>query len=277
MCNKNLNKKIFLMAIFLLLIGAACSDNSLEGDKTIMSNVKTEDLNSIKNMRIYFGHQSVGYNIVAGIEDLIKDKIIPEINLVRLEDSAEFPEYYFAHSSIGKNGYPNVKCDDFSDKINFMNSNNIGYALLKFCYVDIRRETNVDEMFEYYSKTMDSLISKYPQIKFILVTVPLTERGPWFKRFIKGIMGENEYQDIANKKRCEFNDMLISRYKDNPVFDLAKIESTRPDGTRTEYEIDGKTYYYLFDGYTMDGGHLNEAGRKKVAYELILTLAKLES
>jgi len=41
-----------------------------------------------------------------------------------------------------------------------------------------------------------------------------------------------------------------------PLFDLAAIESTAPDGTRASFMKDGKTYYQMVSDYTHDGGHL---------------------
>ena len=61
----------------------------------------------------------------------------------------------------------------------------------------------------------------------------------------------------------------------NRLFDLATIESTRPDGTRSGFEKDGKTYYSLVPEYTYVSGHLNEAGRRVVAKRLLLFLANL--
>ncbi len=70
--------------------------------------------------------------------------------------------------------------------------------------------------------------------------------------------------------------MLIKQYEGKePIFDIAKIESTFPDGTRSSFTKDGKTYYSMVPEYTYDGGHLNETGRKKVAEQLLILLAQL--
>lgn len=59
------------------------------------------------------------------------------------------------------------------------------------------------------------------------------------------------------------------------IFDLAKIESTYSDGSRETFTAQGQTYYSLIPDYTDDGGHLNEAGRKKVSEQLLLFLSNL--
>jgi len=59
------------------------------------------------------------------------------------------------------------------------------------------------------------------------------------------------------------------------ILDIAKIESTRPDDTRRAFSLNGRTYYSMAPEYTTDGGHLNETGRKKVAEQLLISLANL--
>ena len=54
-------------------------------------------------------------------------------------------------------------------------------------------------------------------------------------------------------KAEQFNELLIKEYDGKePVFDLAEIESTRPDGRRETFTKDGKTYYSLIPDYTYD-------------------------
>jgi hypothetical protein len=60
-----------------------------------------------------------------------------------------------------------------------------------------------------------------------------------------------------------------------PVFDLAVLESTRPDGSRVSYTQGADTVYTLAPEYTNDGGHLNEAAKRMVAEQLLIFLARL--
>ena len=70
--------------------------------------------------------------------------------------------------------------------------------------------------------------------------------------------------------------MLKKEYEDKePILDIAKIESTFPNGTRSLFTKDGKTYYSMAPEYTYDGSHLNETGRKKVAEQLLIFMANL--
>ncbi|MCK5076580.1 MAG: hypothetical protein KAR38_09400, partial [Calditrichia bacterium] len=72
----------------------------------------------------------------------------------------------------------------------------------------------------------------------------------------------------------EYNELLKETFKDEPVFNLAKVESTYPDGSRESFTQNGKTYYSLIRNYTYDGGHLNELGRQIAAKELMKVLAE---
>jgi hypothetical protein len=73
--------------------------------------------------------------------------------------------------------------------------------------------------------------------------------------------------------RTRFNDILRKYYSEKePFFDLAKAESTFPDGKRETFEVDGKTYEAMVPMYSDDGGHLNELGRSHIAVLFLLTL-----
>jgi hypothetical protein len=60
-----------------------------------------------------------------------------------------------------------------------------------------------------------------------------------------------------------------------PVFDLARVESTLADGTRSIATWNGRTFPVLAAPYTDDDGHLNQAGRLLAARELLAVLASV--
>ena len=55
--------------------------------------------------------------------------------------------------------------------------------------------------------------------------------------------------------------------------DIAYFESTYPDGKRSTFTKEGKSYFDLAPEYTYDDGHLNEKGRQWVAEHLLNFLA----
>ena len=50
------------------------------------------------------------------------------------------------------------------------------------------------------------------------------------------------------------NALIRGEYAGRHLFDLAAIESTKPDGTRVSGRYDNQGYFALYDGYTSDSG-----------------------
>ena len=90
-------------------------------------------------------------------------------------------------------------------------------------------------------------------------------------------MGKKDIWEYdANIRKNEFNDLLRKEYSGKePIFDLAYVESTFPDGRRSTFTKAGETYYSMAPEYTYDDGHLNETGRKRAAEQLLVLLANL--
>ena len=85
----------------------------------------------------------------------------------------------------------------------------------------------------------------------------------------------NVYPD-SNIRKNKYNELLIKEYKDKePVFDIAKFESTYSNGKRSTFTKQDKTWFSLAPEYTYDDGHLNETGRGKVAEQLLILLVNL--
>ena len=91
---------------------------------------------------------------------------------------------------------------------------------------------------------------------------------------IKLLLDKPVWVDDANAKRHEFSRLVRETYDSHLIIDIAEAESTRPDGTRQQYTKGGQTYYTLVPGYTTDGGHLNDIGKKWVAEEMVRVIAR---
>ena len=232
------------------------------------------DLETVGKMRVYFGHQSVGRNILQGLKEIAAEARSSAITFVSLEEATTLSGPFFAESTIGENGNPDSKCDAFRnviDREQFGDSLDIAFA--KFCYVDIHAGTNVEEMFAYYRQTISTLQREHPNVRIMHTTVPLTTSSAGWKRMIKKIIGRSDVSDIEAYKRSAFNEMILQEYGKTLVFDLAAIESRKSDGTKSSFDFEGKTVYTLLPEYTDDGGHLNQKGQRVVARELLRTLA----
>ena len=258
----------------LVLSLCACQPGSSEiADSFTMTDKIKNDLAVVSQARIFFGHQSVGNNIITGIKDIQKEAGRHDISIIEMGDETEYPPSFLLHSKVGENTDPASKCDDFRRMIDHQLTGKIDYAMLKFCYIDINDRSDVEAVFEHYQRTLDALKAGHPDITFIHVTAPLrhSESGPGI--WIRELLRKPNRSKLDNIKRNIFNDMLHSTYPDDPIFDLAASESTYPDGRRETFRYNGNTYFGLIGSYTSDGGHLNETGRKHVATDLIHSLA----
>lgn len=256
---------------FLILLGNG--GVMAQGKYKSIKDVNDSDWEKLKTKKIYFGHQSVGYNVMDGMGDLLKSN--PKIGLTVRETTnpGDLTEGVFAHAKVGKNKDPKSKIDDFARQMDGGLGNNADIAFFKFCYVDFSSGADVNKVFKEYKEAMEQLKKKYPDTKFVHFTSPYSITKTSFKTWFKDLLGKDEiWQLDGNVRRYEYNQKIRNYYKGKePVFDIAKIESTRSDGTRAEFERNGKTYYMLDKAYASDeDGHLNAKGRKKVAEKLVL-------
>ena len=267
-----MNIKIWLILLLpVFLIQCRNSSKLKFTEQPLQASIKT-----VAKSRIFFGHQSVGQNIVDGIKELINTNSDTSLHIINIRKTADLPRYFFAHTKVGRNTHPESKCDDFANIINHQLANsNLQYAFLKFCFVDINAQTDINKVFSYYRKTIERLNKQHPEIQFIHVTVPLRTKSVGIKAKLKKWLGKTDDRELNNIKRCQYNETLKQYYHNEPIFDLAAIESTYPDGTKETFKVHGKSYYALINDYSSDGGHLNKLGRKLVAGKLIVFLSDL--
>lgn len=226
----------------------------------------------VSDSRIYFGHQSVGMNILDGVRDLAGERAGKGLALEKYTSPNQLKSPGLFHSQVGENDDPVSKISSFTKIVEGGAGDKADIAFFKFCYVDIAWNTDEARLFSEYRKGMNSLRERYPRVKFVHVTVPLTTPTPMLKAFIKRLLGKGE----NNINRNRFNDLLRKEYEGRePLFDLAKFESTYPDGRRSTFVRGNTTYYSIVPAFSDDGGHLNEAGRRVIAQELLIFLGSL--
>lgn len=229
----------------------------------------------LSHKSIYFGHQSVGYNILDGLSAVLKANQQIKISIQETYDPEKYTSGTISHSRIGYNGDPQSKLNMFAFFAKSGAAEKADIMIFKFCYVDFNEKTDVKSLFESYKTTFENLKTKYPQTTFIHWTVPLTTLQGGAKATVKKMLGRPLGGVDENIKRHQFNEMLRTTYAGKePLFDLAAIESTLPDGRRATFEANGQTYYCLVPDYTSDGGHLNENAGKIVAEQMLLSIAE---
>jgi hypothetical protein len=278
----------FFLFFFLAFLLGCKGERMTEPNNSsnIEDHLTDEKFSNLDKIKVYFGHRSVGYNIIEGLNEILNhDKYDLDLSIVEYDapsdtnfSSIQIKPGVFIHSKIGENSKPYSKIDDFADKIETLYGNVIDVALFKFCFVDINPKTDLKKVFEYYQFVMNRLKTNYPNTLFVHCTVPLTVLKKTFKTHIKTIIGRDniwEYDNLIAINR--YNQLLLDHYKGKePVFDLAHIESTYADGERCGFERHGDTYFSLVPEYSHDGGHLNALGRRVVAEKLIVFLTNLK-
>ncbi len=260
-------KKLYLIVVFLLITGISCKDAEKDiADLKYGDMIKSSDLASLQSKIIFFGHQSVGFNIIEGLNslkltnsDLDFLKIITYDEYLKSQTSRDDSSCYFIHSVVGRNRDPEAKLNEFVNKIDTLGF--FDAALIKFCYADINRFTDVDLMYYKYIQTISSLADKYGRTKFVYITSPLMVKRSFLIRLLKTIL--NRPDDNINRNK--FN-RLLRETNDIRIFDLAFLESHLENDKRV-YKVE-----YLHENYTYDGGHLNKHGSEKVAYHLLTFL-----
>ena len=124
-----------------------------EPNKGIAS-LSDQALEKLALAKIYFGHQSVGSNIMEGVNDLMGQDPRLKLKIEETVTPSTFQGGVFSHGPVGKNENPASKIDDFADKINAGVGGRADIAFFKFCYIDVMADRNIDEIFSRYQKTM---------------------------------------------------------------------------------------------------------------------------
>lgn len=264
--------EMHIMSNFLLA-AVTLGATSVAHAGSVDANLKT-DLERIAQKRIFFGHQSVGMNLLDGVTQLSRTAGIP-VRITEVQAAGSTQPGTIGHAFVAENKDPLRKLKSFEEAMG-PQPTQIDIALVKFCYVDINANTDTKALFSAYQTTIDKLHARNPATTFLHMTVPLTVVDNGLKARVKRMLGRTPYEDIENARRAEFNTLLRQTYQGKqPIFDLARVESTAPDGKPETVKLDGKAVPVLVPGYSDDGGHLNEIGKQLAARELISVLASI--
>ena len=273
--------KNILFFLFPLIFMLGCGGGEAMTERTelpSMAGIPDATWQTLAQKKIYFGHQSVGDNIIAGMNELMQSHPAIKLKVLETHSPAAFGQPVFAHSEVGKNSDTDSKINAFREYMQKGIGNKADIAFFKFCFWDIRSHTDAGAVFESYKAALAALKKQYPKTKFVHFTVPLMDYPNGIKDKVLRVFQMKNQADLDNIRRNELNDLILTEYRGKePVFDIAMVESTLPDGRRTGFSREGKTYFTLASEYTDDGGHLAGEGRRHVAEQLLIFLAKLSA
>jgi hypothetical protein len=257
---------------------AACGTGTVKEapvQRTSLADVPDSAWAALAAKRIYFGHQSVGANVMAGVAELAAAE--PRLGLRVVTDAAALDASgAFLHGPVGRNGDPGGKTDDFAARLDGPLAGKVDIAFHKYCYVDVTAASDVEALFARYRAAMARLAAAHPNVVFVHVTAPLVTVPGGPAAALKRLLGRASGRADDDLARERYNRLMREAYAGRePLFDLAAVESTRPDGSRETVAAGGGRAYALVPAYASDGSHLNEAGRRRVAGELLVFLARL--
>lgn len=232
------------------------------------------DLEKVARRTVFFGHQSVGANILEGVRELAAQEGVP-LRLAEVGGAGAVAPGTFGHAFIPENGQPERKLEGLERALG-PGPAAVEVAFLKLCFVDVVGATDARALFERYRSTLKALQARHPRTTFVHLTVPLTTVQSGWKAFVKSLLGRAPYGFEENVRREEFNALMRQAYQGKePFLDVARLESTGPDGRPETTTVKGRTVPSLVPAYTDDGGHLAGAGRRVVARALLRLLADL--
>jgi lysophospholipase L1-like esterase len=269
-----------LMAAALIVPSLFCCREGKTMDPLSVSRqrlqaIPLERWDALSRKKIYFGHQSVGQNVLEGLRAVLESWPGISLDIRETSDPGDFDRPVFAHSRIGQNGDPKGKIDHFRAVLESGIGRKADVALFKFCYVDIDASTDVPALLDHYDRTLADLRAHYPDLTILAVTVPLTNAPPGFKSRIKALLGRGPALTEPNGRRNAVNDHIRQKYG-QAVWDLAAVEAMTAGGGKTFVRDGQRTIDLLNPAWTSDGGHLNEVGSRFVATDLLVRLANLE-
>ena len=244
-----------------------------------IDDVPAERWKRLAQLRIFFGHQSVGYNIVDGITDVMNQHAEIDLNVVETSEPQRCAKPVFAHARVGRNTDPLSKIRAFREVLEAGAGDIVDVAFFKFCYVDIVRDSDPKDIFDSYDATLKGLKNLYPRTKFLHVTVPIrsvpSSTLGGLKQTFKSLLGKPGVLD-NNVVRAQYNKLLTDAYGETePLFDLAVAESMNPHGSRCYAGKGPRRVCVMANENTDDGGHLSFVGRKSVAEKLLVTLSEI--
>ena len=231
-------------------------------------------LERLAQERIFFAHQSVGMNLLDGIKQLAATSRVP-LRIEQIPEARNVPPDTLGHTFVAENGRPFLKLRNFARAMGSLPSG-VDIAFVELCFLDFTPDTDAKAIFARYQATLAVLRAKNPDTTFVHMTAPLTTVQGGVKALAKRLLGRAPYGVLENMRREEYNSLLRRAYQGRePIFDLARVESTAPDGKAVTVEWNGRAVPELAAAYTSDGGHLNAAGKLRSAQDLVEVLASI--
>jgi hypothetical protein len=136
-----------MIVALLAFVAIGCGSNGEIKISKIggLDSISPEQWRALRTRAIYFGHRSVGDNIIEGVRALLARHPEPRLNLESGSIISETPALH--ELRIGKNGDTDSKDAAFLSTTD----GHLGprpVLMFKYCYVDMTEKTDVDAFFQ---------------------------------------------------------------------------------------------------------------------------------
>lgn len=260
------------LGVCTMVLGA-CSRPAETTDMSIKQSglsVTRQEWDRAASRTVFFGHQSVGENILDGLTKIGASQGWPVPTTIDAHGSSVPNGPALLHAKVGQNGDPFSKLEGFRAALDSGVGAQADIALVKFCFWDIQKETDIDAVFNAYQETMADIGRRFPHITLVHTTVPLVvEDNDWRAR-VRRLFGMSVSRDLENGAREELNKKMRTAYRGQLLFDIAALE--QPDRVAGSEGVP-----HLASNLSSDGAHLNDAGRRHVAAGLVRVLSTAAS
>src|SRR5580765_2034713 len=179
-----------------------------------LTEVPRSSWDRLAQRKLYFGHQSVGDNLVAGVRELLESHPVVSLRIAKLDGVPRFDGPEFLESRIGKNGDPASKTDRFAELVDGGLAEDGAVLFHKYCYGDFwdPEGPKVDEVFERYKATMRRLHEQHPGVTFVHFTIPLGAPKLAMKTRVKKMLGGTIGEYANNIRNDRFNELMRTEY-----------------------------------------------------------------
>ena len=248
------------------MLASACTERdtntNMNSAMTDVATLSRNDWESVRGRTVFFAHQSVGDNILEGVQQIAAAERWPALRVVDKLTAGGEPA--LLHSKVGQNGDPLSKIRGFREALDAGAGASVEIAVMKFCFWDIRGDTDVDMVFDEYRQSMNQIAGRFPNLTLLHATVPLVVEDHDFRARLRRLLGRTVPTDADNAQREALNRKIRAVYPDR-LFDIARAEQGTAPGTAA--------VPYLANAFSSDGAHLNDAGKRHVASTFVRSIA----
>jgi hypothetical protein len=187
---------VLVLALALEMADRWSKEKSTSIQGNVTSAITTADLTAVARARVFFGHFSVGMNVLNAVPGVYADH---GVSAPSIEQGGTQPGPnggFIAHQFIGTEVDGKPPLEDFDRIMRGGMGRQVDVALMN-CWGDVKSNTDVDALFASYRDTMAALERDFPNVTFIHVTEPLTSEPGLFaelKTRLKALLGRPDWR-----------------------------------------------------------------------------------